>query len=185
MTMVALLTMTAAVAQNSDNNQRERRAPRQLTAEDMTNRMAKDLNLTDAQKAKVTALNNEYKDVLAGPRMRHGGHHGGPRPDGQTGATQQQDKQAKRGDKQAKKADKQAKKNDQKGERPERPQLTDEQKAQMKAQMEKRKEYDAKLKEILTEEQYKSYQQNHQHRGPRGPRGGFPNGPRLEKAQND
>ena len=170
MTMVALLTLTAAVAQNSDNQQRERRAPKQPTAEEMTTRMAKDLNLTDEQKAKVQALNAEYKDVLAGPRMGRGGHRGGPRPDGETGATQQQDKKADKKQEQQK-ADK-------KGERPERPQLTDEQKAQMKQQMEKRREYDTKLKQILTDEQYKKFQQHHQRRGGRG---GFPGGQRGQR----
>ena len=137
----------------------------------MTNRMTKDLELTADQKAKVLALNTEYKDVLRGPGMGRG-HHGGPRPDGQTGATQQQ-------------------------QRPERPQLTDAQKEEMKknfeaqkekrkeydkkemkknfeAQMEKRKEYDKKLQEILTAAQYKKYKKQHHrgghHGGPRGPR---------------
>ena len=163
MTMVALLSMTVAVAQQSDNNQGERRAPKQLTPEQMTERMAKDLNLTDAQKAKVTALNTEYKDVVAGPGMGRG--HRGPRPgakpDGQTGATQQQGKQMKA--------------------KAERPQLTDEQKAQMKQQMEKRKEYDQKLKQILTDEQYQNWQKHQKRRGPHGPRGGQ----RPEKAAKE
>ena len=148
MTMVALLTMTAAVAQDAN---KEKKAPKAPTAQEMTDRMAQDLNLTSEQKTKVLALNNEYKDVLRGPGMRRGR---GPRPDGQTGATaQQQDQQKKQ-------------------QRPERPQLTDEQKAQMKANMEKRKEYDTKLKQILTDEQYQKFQKQHQRRGGRGGQGG-------------
>jgi Spy/CpxP family protein refolding chaperone len=107
LTMIALLTMTVAVAQDNENG--ERKAPRQMTPEMMTERMAKDLSLTDAQKTKVLALNKEYQEIFKGPRM------GRPRPpkpqaDAETAATQQQRPQ-----------------------RPERPQLTDEQKAQMKA----------------------------------------------------
>lgn len=179
MTMVALLTMTVAVAQQSDNNKGGRHAVKQMTAEEMTARMVKDLNLTEAQKTQVQALNAEYKDVLGRPGMGRGPRGPrGPRPDGQTGATQQQDNQAKKADNQAKKKDKQAKDADkQQGQRPERPQLSDEQKAQMKAQMEKRKEYDGKLKKILTDEQYKNYQQQQHRRG--GGRGH--GGPRREK----
>ena len=155
LTMIALLSMTAVMAQNNDK--KERKAPKEITPEQITDRMAKDLELTDDQKAKVLALNAEYKDVLRGPGMRGGhrgpgmrGGHRGPRPDGQTGATQQNQQQ-----------------------RPERPQLTDEQKAQMKQQMEKRKEYDQKLKSILTDKQYEKFQKQHKHGhhgGPRGPR---------------
>ena len=43
MTLVALLTMTAAVAQNVDNN--ERRAPQPPTVEQMVEGMAKELNI--------------------------------------------------------------------------------------------------------------------------------------------
>ena len=150
MTMVALLTMTAAMAQQSDN--KERRAPKKIDAQEMTDCMAKELNLDDAQKAKVLALNKEYEDVIGGPGMHRGprgGHHG-PRPDAkkdaktdaQTGASEQAQKQ-------------------QAGERRQRPELTEEQKAEMKQRMAKREEYDKKLKEILTEEQQKALQKRH------------------------
>ncbi|MBR2291581.1 MAG: DUF4890 domain-containing protein [Prevotella sp.] len=157
MTMVALLTMTAAVAQNNEN--RQRREFKKPTPEEMTNRMAENLKLTDKQKSKVLDLNKEYESVLmGGPRMGMGrGFRGGPRPDGQTGASQNNNEQ-----------------------RPQRPELTDEQKAQMKQQMEKRQEYDKKLKDILTDDQYKTYQEQHQRRGGRGGRGGF-GGPRGQR----
>ena len=158
MTMVALLTMTAAVAQNNENGQRhEFKKP---TPEEMTNRMADQLKLDDKQKSKVLDLNKEYENVLT-PRMGGfgRGRGRGPRPDAQSGATQNNDQQ-----------------------RPQRPQMTEEQRAQMKQMMEKRQEYDKKLKEILTEEQYKTYQEQHQRRG-RGGRGGFggPRGPRGQR----
>ena len=159
MTMVALLTMTAAMAQDAKS---EKKAPKEPTAQEMTDRMAKDLGLDDSQKAKVLALNNEHKDVLRGPGMGRGR---GPRPDGQTGATAQQQDQ-------------------QKQQKKERPQMTDEQKAKMKANMEKRKEYDTKLKQILTEEQYKKFQKQHQRRGGRGG-GGFQGGPRPSGAPQE
>ena len=157
MTMVALLTMTAAVAQNNENGQRpEFKKP---TPEEMTNRMADQLKLDDKQKSKVLELNKEYESVLMGPGMGRGmgrGMRRGPRPDGESGATQN---------------------NDQQRQRPQRPELTDEQKAQMKQNMEKRQEYDKKLKKILTDDQYKTYQEQHQRRGGRGGFGG-PRGPR-------
>ncbi len=159
MTMVALLTMTAAVAQ--DGEKRERREFKKPTPEEITNRMAEELKLDDKQKEKVLKLNKEYESVLmGGPGMGRGPR--GPRPDGETGAS---------------------KKNDGQKERPQRPEMTDEQKAKMKAHMEKRQEYDKKLKEILTDEQYETYKKMHQrhgrHGGPRGHHGN--GGPRPDK----
>ena len=163
LTLVALLSMTVMMAQNEE--QSERKAPKQLTPEEMTEKMAKYLSLTDEQKTKVHALNKEYQDIHKahrGPRM------GGPRPqgkkaDGETGATEQK-------------------------QRPERPQLTEEQRAEMQKQMERRREFDTKLKEILNADQYEKYQQQHRHgrRGPGGhggpgggPRGHHMGGPRM------
>ena len=102
--MVALLSMTAVQAQESDKQQF--RGPRQMTPEQMTERMSNNLKLTDEQKTKVLALNKEYEKVIAGPGMR------APRPqntDGESGATTQQNQQ-----------------------RPERPQMTDTQREEMK-----------------------------------------------------
>ena len=79
--MVALLSMTAVQAQESDKQQF--RGPRQMTPEQMTERMSDNLKLTDEQKTKVLALNKEYEKVIAGPGMR------APRPqntDGESGA---------------------------------------------------------------------------------------------------
>jgi Spy/CpxP family protein refolding chaperone len=153
LTMVALLSLTAVQAQESDNKQ-QFRGPRQMTPEQMTERMSENLKLTDEQKTKVLELNKEYEKVLAGPGMR------GPRPqrrDGESGATAQNGQQ-----------------------RPERPQMTEEQRQEMQKRMEQRQEYEKKLKEILTEDQYKKYQESRpQRRGfGRGPgrggrRGGF------------
>ncbi len=153
LTMVALLSMTAVMAQDAKS---ERKAPKEPSAEEMTDRMANDLKLTDEQKAKVLELNKEYKDVLKAPRRPRG-----PRPDAQSGATQQEDQ-----------------KDFKKGQRPERPELTDEQKAKFKAHHAKRQEYDKKLKQILTDDQYKSWKKKHGRRGHR-------DGKRQDKASKD
>ncbi|MBQ6405622.1 MAG: DUF4890 domain-containing protein [Prevotella sp.] len=151
LTMVALLSMTAMMAQNDKS---DKKAPKEPTPEEMTARMAKDLNLTDDQKTKVLALNKEYKDMFkGGPRM---GGPRGPKPDGKSGATDNQ-------------------------QRPERPQMTDAQKAEMKKHMEQRKAYDTKLKSILTADQYKSWQKQHK----RGPKGGPRDGKRPDKVSQE
>lgn len=148
LTMVALLSMTAMMAQNDKS---DKKAPKEPTPEEMTARMAKDLNLTDDQKTKVLALNKEYKDMFkGGPRM---GGPRGPKPDGKSEATDNQ-------------------------QRPERPQMSDAQEAEMKKHMEQRKAYDQKLKSILTADQYKSWQKQHK----RGPKGGPRDGKRPDMA---
>ena len=160
MTMVALLTMTAAVAQDNNSENRQRREFKKPTPEEMTTRMTESLKLDDKQQKKVLELNKEYENVLGGPGMGRGFGRGqrGPRPDGQTGASQNNNNQ----------------------QRPERPQMTEEQRAKMQQMMEKRQEYNKKLKEILTDDQYKTYQKQNQRRGGRGGRGGF-GGPRGQR----
>ena len=156
MTMVALLAMTAAMAQQSDNN--EQNAPKRLTPEEVTDNMTKSLSLTDEQKVKVLALNKEYSDVIGGPGMggpRMGRRPNGPRPDASTGASEQAKPQ---------------------GDRPERPQLTDAQREEMRQRMEKRREYNDKLKGILTAEQMENYQKMNGPRRGGGRRGGGPRG---------
>ena len=151
LTMFALLSMTAMMAQNDKS---DKKAPKEPTPEEMTARMAKDLNLTDDQKTKVLALNKEYKDMFkGGPRM---GGPRGPKPDGKSEATDNQ-------------------------QRPERPQMTDAQKAEMKKHMEQHKAYDQKLKSILTADQYKSWQKQHK----RGPKGGPRDGKRPDKVSQE
>lgn len=153
LTLVALLSLTAVFAQ-SDN--KEQRAPRELTPQQRTDFLAKKLNLTDAQKSQLLVLNTEYADVLKGPGLRHDKHPRKP-VDGENAASQQT-------------------------QRPERPQMTDAQRDEMKKQFEKRKEYDEKVKKLLTEEQYKEYKKlqprrhghpGHHGKGPKGPRPDF------------
>ena len=152
MTMIALLTMTAAVAQNNGNGERRFQRP---TPEDQTNRMAEQLKLDDKQKAKVLDLTKEYENVLMGGMGRGFGRgQGGPGAGFQGG---------------------------QQGQRPE---LTEEQRAEMQKlmqqRMEKRQEYEKKLKEILTDDQFKTYQEQQQQRRGRGGFGGQ-GGPRGQR----
>ena len=158
LSMVALLSMTVAVAQDAKS---DKKAPKEPTAEEMTNRMAQDLKLTDEQKTKVLALNKEYQDVLKAPRGFRG-----PRPEGKQGRRPQADGQSGATEQQGGK---------QKGQRPE---LTEEQKAKFKAHHAKREEYDKKLKQILTDDQYKSWKKRH------GRHGGHRNGQRQQTAND-
>ena len=150
MTMIALLTMTAAVAQNGNGERRFQRP----TPEDQTNRMAEQLKLDDKQKAKVLDLNKEYENVLMGG-MGRGFGRGQGGPGGFQGGQQGQ-----------------------------RPELTEEQRAEMQKQMqqrmEKRQEYEKKLKEILTDDQFKTYQEQQQQGRGRGGFGGQ-GGPRGQR----
>ena len=152
MTMVALLTMTTAMAQNNENGQR--RGFQRQTPEEMTNRMADQLKLDDKQKSKVLDLNKEYENVLMGG-MGRGFGRGQGGPGGFQGGQQGQ-----------------------------RPELTEEQRAEMQKQMqqrmEKRQEYEKKLKEILTDDQFKTYQEQQQQRRGRGGFGGQ-GGPRGQR----
>ena len=113
--MMALLTMTTAMAQPSD-----RKAHKKMTHQEMTTQMTSKLKLNDAQKAKVAALNKEYQDILMPPEPPKNADGSRPEP-------------PKNGDKAM----------------PKKP---------GSKHMAKRQEYEKKLKQILTDEQYKNYQ---------------------------
>ena len=113
--MMALLTMTTAMAQTSD-----RKAPKKMTHQEMTTQMTSRLKLNDAQKPKVAALNKEYQDILMPPEPPKNADGSRPEP-------------PKNGDKAM----------------PKKPDSK---------HMAKRQEYEKKLKQILTDEQYKNYQ---------------------------
>lgn len=156
LTLVALLSLTAASAQNSGSvTSDQKKGMKQMTPEQRVERMAKKLKLTDEQKSRVLALDNEYADVLKAPAMR------GPRPPRKPGtAVDNQQKDVKN---------------------MQRPQMTKEQKAEMKQHFEKRKEYDAKLKQILTDTQYQQLQKMQPHHGHQGHHAGAPDGPLPEQ----
>ncbi len=65
LTFVALLSMTMAMAQGENGD--GPKAPKQMTPEEMTTQMTSKLGLNEEQKAKVSALNQEYQDVFQGP----------------------------------------------------------------------------------------------------------------------
>jgi Spy/CpxP family protein refolding chaperone len=144
------LTMIAAAALTFAANAQQGNRPEPPTPEQTTERMAQQLELTDAQKSQVLALNTEYKDVIGrpfgGPGMgRPNGPRpeGGEKPDGVSGATNNGNPPAQ-------------------GNRHE---LTEEQKAKFEEMRTKREEYNTKLKAILTDNQYAKYEES-QKRGP-------------------
>lgn len=170
LTMLAIAAFGTMMAQ--DNKEVGRRGPRMMTPEQMTERMTKELDLNKEQQAKVLNLNKEYKDVIGRPQMHRGPL--GPRPDGmrKSGYMKKAEKfeNMKRSEG-MKKSEDMRKPDGETGatQRPplaERPDLTEAQKAEMKKHLERRKEYDSKLKAILTPEQMEKHQQHH----PRGPR---------------
>lgn len=136
--LVALFSMTVAMAQNANGRQL-----RKMDAATVTTMMTQRLGLNTDQQKKVEALNKKYESVL---RPGFGGtrpEKGGTRP--QMGQGSVQGKSA--------------------GQRSE---LTDEQKAEMKQRFEQRAAYEKELKGILSEDQYKTYQQMRPHHGMRG-----------------
>lgn len=154
--LIALVILTLTASAQSDGNRPPRPTPEQIT-----DRMAEQLSLTDAQKSQVLALNTEYQDVIGGPGFGHG-RPGGPHgqhnnPDGVSGAS-----------------------NNSNANHHQRPELTEEQKAKFEEMRAKRDEYNTKLKSILTADQYAQYEDS-QKRGPHGNNGNGHNGQKGNK----
>ena len=183
--LLAVATFGTMMAQ--DNNNAERRAPRMISPEQMTERMTQELDLNKDQQAKVMELNKAYEDVMARPGMGRGPR--GPRPGGMgrpegmkrpEGMPNIEEKKADV-EKAEKKVEKKAEKKadaetgatqrpqnaEQFGQRPQRPEMSEAQRAEMEKRMKRRNEYNEKLKEILTPEQFEKYQQQRQPRMPR------------------
>ena len=153
--LVAVMSMTAAQAQDGNRQRGERRQmDKTEMAKHRTDEVVKQYGLDEQQAAKLLELNKKYADKM-GPRM------GGPR--GQRPG-------ARRGG------------NDDGQQQGQRPELTEEQKQQMAAERQARQkameEYDAELQQILTPEQYKAYKADQEKRRPDGGRRG---GQRREK----
>ncbi len=163
----------AAIAQDEQKKDNDKRMPNKTEMiQRRTDMMVNRYGLNDKQKEKLQKLNTEYADKLGGPGMGmrrggHGGHgmgHGmrpGQRPEAGGNAPSREGK---------------------------RPEMSEEQRAQMKQQMEQmrknREAYGAELKKIMTEEQYKKFQDDEQqNRGRGGMRGGM-RGPRGGQPQN-
>lgn len=144
----AALMMSMNVAAQDDQNQ-QRGERRQLTKEQMikqrTDQMVKEYGLDATQAEALNKLNTEYADKL--PMMGRGGR--GGRPGGRPNRDGQQVRPENNGDRQ------QA-----------RPQMSME---DMRKNMEA---YEAGLKKIMSEDQYKTYQENRQKRMRQGFGGG-------------
>lgn len=123
-----MLAATGAMAQDNNNGNNTQN---KRTKVDRTEQMTKKLGLSTEQAEKVKALNTEYSSLF---------QRGGQRPGGQKGEGMQQGQNSSQ----------------------ERPQMTDEQKEKMQTEMKERQtkqaEYDKKLKAILSDSQYKTYQ---------------------------
>lgn len=141
-----LMTMVALLSMTvvmAQTNNGERKAPKKMTHEEMTTQMTSQLKLTDAQKTKVAALNKEYQDdLMPEPPQKPTDANGQNCTSGQKKANDQKTGKKSSGDK----------------------------KPDSKNQA-KRQEYEKKLKRILTDDQYKSYQKM----GPQGKEKGSKN----------
>lgn len=154
MCMAALLMGGVTMAQHARRGGKD--FDPKVRAEHMTEQMAKKYSLTDEQKAKLLEVNLAFVEKM--------GDKPGPRPG----------MQPKDCPKDTCCCKKQGKPRMEKGKRPE---LTDEQREQMKAGMEQKRaemeanraEYNAQLQQIMTPEQYEAYTKDAKERRPQMP----------------
>lgn len=146
---VALLVGTTAMAQ--DDSKKEKKFDKTEMIQKMTERTVKQYGLDDDQAAKLLKLNTEYAGKMGpmdGPGRGPGGPGRGPRGGN----------------------------NDSNSSSQERPELTDEQKAEIETRMKEMKAnqeaYQKELQSIMTADQFKNYQADQQKRKNRG--GGRP-----------
>ena len=168
--IAALVLSISAFAQWGGNGQGFQRPDPETMIKMRTDRMVQELGLDETQAAKLLELNQKYPNPMGRPGMGGPGRPGGPgmgRPDEgpktDENVTDEGNAKKSRKEKRAEKA-KQAE--------------TEQNEAQ--AAMEA---YENELKEILTEDQYKTYKENQSHRfegrgqgGPGGRPGGRPGG---------
>ena len=170
--IMAVMTMTAAQAQG--DNQQGRNGRRQFDRTEMvkqrTDNAVKKYGLSEEQAAKLLSLNTKYADNLGpgmGMRGPRGGGRGGNRPNPNFGG----------GDNGG-------------GQFGQRPEMTEEMRAQMekmrKEREESMKKYEEELQTIMTPEQYKAYQADQEEmRKNFGRRGGGQRGQRGERRQQE
>lgn len=70
LTLLAVMTMSFAMAQSTDNANRQ--APKHMTSEQKLEQMKTTLSLSDEQVAKIKVLNAKYADVFKGPGANGG-----------------------------------------------------------------------------------------------------------------
>ena len=146
--MAALLVSTTAMSQEQENPQRpQRKFDKTEMVKHRTDETVSRYKLNDKQAKQLLELNTKYADKMMPRGPHHHGHHGAGRPPMPP--------------------------KDDKAQRPEPPKddsKMQEHRKEMEANM---KAYDAELKKILTDDQYKSYQADQKkmrEKGPRGPR---------------
>ena len=150
--LAALFTIaTTSMAQ--DNTRRERPSKEEM-AKQRTEAMVQQYGLNESQQNKLLELNTKYAEKM-GPMFMRRPHHG-PRPEGVRPEGVTPDNNVKRAPRMEMNSDFEQKRKEMK---------------------ETQEAYDKELKEIMTEDQFKKYQEESQkmRRGPRGPRG--PHGP--------
>ena len=163
---VALVTMTTVQAESRNDRNQQVKVENQMDrrhhvkkdrrhhkdgnpAEMMTERMTKELNLNDAQKAQVLELNTKYADMF-----RHPGHHGQEPPRDGKGCCCKGDQKPPQMDNGQTPTDPDAGKAPQDSKK--KPDF--DKKPDMKELKSKHEAYDKELKTILTKDQYKKYQ---------------------------
>ena len=174
-TAAALLLSVCAFAQEFGGWQRGERPDEATMVKMRTDRMVRQLGLDETQAAKLLELNQKYPNVMMGGRPGGPGMGRPPRgerPEEFVPPVENQDNATV-----DKKAKKKAKKEQKKKAKEADKAAMDEQMKEMEAN---REAYEAELKEILTEDQYKSWEEfkNSRPQGPGGRPGGFgPGGP--------
>ena len=146
---VAIFSTTLCMAQQKPMR-------KQMTPEQMTEKMVNDLQLNSKQEKKLKKLNEKYAEVLQKPdRMFRRGYFRGPNK--------------QRPPHMQKESDENVQETPNMGKRPE---MSDEQREKMKEKMaefkKQQEEYQKELKDILTEAQYKKYLEMKNHRGGKG-----------------
>lgn len=126
--ILMMVALLSMTAMMAQTNNGERKAPKKMTHEEMTSQMNSKLKLSSDQKTKVAALNKEYQDYLMPEPPQ--------KPENDKDSNSKKQKDSKKSA---------SKKPDQK------PSTNGQNQA-------KRQEYDKKLKQILTDDQYKNYQ---------------------------
>ena len=168
----ALMLSVSAFAQWGNGGEGFQRPDPAVMIQMRTDRMVQELGLNETQAAKLLELNQKYPNAMfggRGPRMN--GRRDGQNVNQDEANQETTGKKAKKA-KKNKKAEAETQVEPQEG-RPGMPPGMDEEK--VKEMQSDAEAYDAELKEILTEDQYKTYQENKNRRPQGGP--GGPGGP--------